>query len=484
MILGFLLSIFGLFALLGGMIGFFLLPIVPKVLGRFKGLARVYLWFMAQSLTRGAFVVSEQGDLLLKRMQPTDQGTEEMGFGDVDKQFEDPDNARHYWHGIPFALADEVHGILFDPRHAAIGTRVGEYMERDQLFYPATEGERDTFSVSGWVRGVFELPTDRHELVDLNGMRHLITGLERAEHPAAVEAFRKYAEEAYQDTTSTLKILALLAAILGPFLALFGIAKYFGAPSGTIGFAGLLFAAGVLPDWDIELWDVLAAVAVVALVLLPFGVIAWVAGLQTALVAALTVTIGWVLMGALLLGLGRVVGGIPRLFLKLGMMGYDKPVFVWTPKKYVLKEARHIDHDDGEWYGVGGAVMGVSYEPGEQSFDGATANTAELQALADSTTERHTNLPVGTVPRPDQRRAEYLAGFIPVDISAEKLYVDSDILLSAFTHAAVGLKSHRSLMQAKRKYGGDAGLQDTTFMYVLAGLASVSFLAGVGVFFL
>jgi len=39
-------------------------------------------------------------------------------------------------------------------------------------------------------------------------------------------------------------------------------------------------------------------------------------------------------------------------------------------------------------------------------------------------------------------------------------------------------------MAAKRKYGGAGAMQDTTYIYAVTGLGVVSFLAGVGVFFL
>jgi len=73
---------------------------------------------------------------------------------------------------------------------------------------------------------------------------------------------------------------------------------------------------------------------------------------------------------------------------------------------------------------------------------------------------------------------------VPSKPSDSSLYINTAHALAAFTHAAVGLKSHRFLIDAKKEHGRSGGIQDKTFVYSVAGLSILSFAAGVGVFFI
>jgi len=101
--LGFLLSIYGVFTVLLGLVGFIALPVVPRITGEFKRLANLHLWLATSMLTRIGVVVSKHGDLLLKRMRFDDRGVEKIRFDDIDKEFADPAARLHYWMGVPFS---------------------------------------------------------------------------------------------------------------------------------------------------------------------------------------------------------------------------------------------------------------------------------------------------------------------------------------------------------------------------------------------
>lgn len=487
----YLFSIFGIFTLLLGALTFILLPIIPKATGRAKFLARFYLWLMARTLKRGAFVLSEHGDLLLKRMSFDDRGVELMSLGGEDpKAFEDPDDARHAFYGIPFALADEVHGILFDPRHAAVGARKQTHERANEMLYKATESESGQYDVMAWVRGVFELPKNTHELVNLSAMRHLITGSEQADHPETVARFREYAEAPYKDGTSASRLLMLIAAIVGPFLILGILASQLGGagPSSSIGFGAALGAwastGGISKP---ALKRVAATIAVVALFGIPLGLIAVFISPLTALWVVLTYVLGFVLVAGAVLLFGQVIGGLPRLMLRMALMGYDEPVFEWTPQRYELRERRNLESvaDRPTWYGLQGQDVAFTYTPTAESFPEATIDAEDIEARQDVTasSESSTNLPAGTARYSEIKRAGYLGAFVPDKPSAKKLYINTAHVFGAFTHAAVGLKSHRFLVRAKKEHGDRSGIEEKTFVYSVAGLAALSFAAGVGVFY-
>lgn len=480
--IGYLLSIFGLLTILLGVVTFFVLPIVPKATGGAKALARFYLWLMAQVLKRGAFVVSAHGDVLLKRMRFDDRGVEIMEFDDGPKAFEDPDQARHRFYGIPFALADEVHGLLFDPRHAAAGQRKADAPEP---IY-ASESEAKAYDIQAWMPGVFEFARDTYELVDLQAVRHLVTGIERAEHPDMIETFVQNSLEPYKDGASASRLLMLVVAVVGPFVGLGLLAGQLGSgESSSVVTFGLLTLVLVPQRWAALPWKRIAggglAFVFVAAVL---GGIAILAGPATALWFVLTYVLGFVLMAGFILMLGKFVGGVPRLLLKLGFMGYDRPVFVWTPRRYELREYRELGETVGRptFYGIGGVDVGFTFKPTPDSFASAHIPNRELEAKQ-AVQNANSNLPVDAAPYPEMKRGEYLAGWVPKQLEQSKFYTHTGVLASAFTHAAVGIKSQRFLASAKEKYGGEGGISDKTFVYTVGGLSAMSFILGVVVFF-
>lgn len=486
--IGYLLSIFGLFTLLLGAVLWFVLPILPAITGKFKRVSGFYLWLMARVLKRGAFILSEHGDILLKQMVPDDRGVEIISFSTKNKAFEDPDNASHYWAGIRWALADEVHGLLFDPRHAAVGKQKHKHEQADEMVSKATASERKHYDgVKAWIRGVFAIP-ETHDVLRLGYARELVTGIERAEHPETVEEFVKLSRDPYKKGTGTMKIIVLLAAIIGPFLILGLLSGQMGKPDSTISFGvlALLLSTTGLPDADYK--GILASIAGLLLALVPLGIIAYLTSPLTALWFVLTLALGFVLMTFVI---GWVLGKamterLAGLLLKLGLLGYTQPVLEWTASKYRLREYNELDlPEDHEpaFYGIAGTQLGFTYTPKPDSFKSVHVENVDAKGEVMADGGPSTNLPVGHERYPEQRRAAY-AGFVPEDTKDGHFYINTGVALEAFTNAAVGIKSHRFLTRAKEKFGGDDGISDKTFLYGTLGAGLISFITGVFVFFL
>lgn len=484
-ILGYLTSIFGIFTILLGMVVYFILPVLAKITPNLQFISRFYLWQMAQTLGRGAFSLSAHNDILLKQMRFDDRGVEMMSFGDQDKAFEDPDDARHYWYNIPFALADEVHGLLFDPRHAAIGQRKLEHERADEMLAKATATEKKTDGVKGWVRGVFALDRDTYDVLDLSSVRQLVTGIERSEHAVRVDQFVQLSREPYKSGASPTRILIILAALIGPFAAMAGIAKYIAPPTSTVGFSGgVLYAilGGRTLDKE-RLKQALPAIVTLIAVLALVGLAAVLLGPVLLVSILLTLALGVFATMTLVLVFGKAMSEkVSRLLLKLGLLGYTKPVLTWTQSKYELREYARLENaPEPHWYGIAGSLLGFTYEPHPDTFASVHVPNEDIEDRAD-VRSASTNIPVKHVPFTEQRRADY-AGFVPEDVDDSKFYVNTGTAFEAFTHAAVGIKSHRFLTRAKEKYGGEDSIPDKVYVYAVAGTGLISLIAGVMVFF-
>jgi len=250
-LLGFLLSFVGLFTFLGGIVLFVALPVVPKLTGEFERFANLPLWLATSTLGRFAIVVTEHDDLLLKSMSFDDLGVETMSFGDETKEFEDPAGALHHWMGLPFALADEKHGVLFDPRHAALGARKQTHDDHGETTIEATQDEYDEWGVMKWKRAVYEFP-EKHELVNLSAVRELVDGGERSEYPKRVENIYELSREPFKSGTSATRFIMVLVALLAPFAMFWLFASQSDAGTGagtTIGFGSSLVVLATVVDW-------------------------------------------------------------------------------------------------------------------------------------------------------------------------------------------------------------------------------------------
>lgn len=487
----------GIFCFLLGVLMFLGMPVVPAVTNRLHALARLHLWTATRMLKRAAFVITPQGDLLCKRLSPDDAGTELIEFNDTTKEFEDPTNALHWWYGIPFALADEVHGVLFDPRHAAVAMREKMLRDRDRHECPATESEQESHNVIGWQHGVYEFARNAYELVDLGAIRYLMMGSERAEHPDRVKTFYENSRIPYESGTSTARWIMLVVAIVGPFTAIWVLASQLGTPGGpdsTVSFGSLallLSSAGMLSE---DVRDRLKTVAVGSAVVVPLvGLFA----LLFLFVSPILAVFVYLLLGAgfwfipiICLLFGRLsttfADGASGLLFRLGFVGYDEPIFEWTPQQYRVRELSRMNNADesqAAWYGFAGQLVGFTFEPGPESWPRGVVENKELENKRADPVDPATNVPSGLQIWDGQTRDRYGA-LIPKRIRDSCYYLYSGIILEQFAYAATGEKSAERLTQAKDEFGDGTGMAEGRFGTLMLVGGLVSFAAGIGVFFL
>lgn len=491
---GFLFSLPGVFTFFAGVIVFISLPFIPRLTGEFDSFRHFMVGLMASPIHRAAVVVSEHNDLLFKQMRFSDRGVEVIHIGDVDKEFEDPENRLSHFKGLPFALADEVHGVLFAPQDAACGQRKHDADAADESFVWATPEEANRHDVYGFVKGVFELPQNTYELVDLARVRHLFSGDERADDPDTVEDMYRFSRLPYLDDTPITRFFFPVLAFLMTFGGIWLVTSQGGTGGGidtTIGFGTLLLWGGRdRPDIDID-WRRVAIILAVVLPLPLLGLLLMGAfGLWTTAVISTTFCFGvafLMLVSVVTRFSARLSGRFASLFFMLGLAGFEKPVFEWTPDGYRLREYAELPQSRVvKWYGLAGSLVGFTYTPGDGTFPTAAMDHQRLEAaaepLADGGTE--SNIPPGYTRWPGIKRAVY-GGFIPERIRPDTTYVHSGIVTGWFAGAAAGEKCKRRLKYAKEKYGDNGfGVSDKAILYLTAGGGLIGVILGTLVFLL
>ena len=543
-ILGFLISPFGLMAMLIGLLGFILLPMISTV-SSWKAPANFFLSLATFPIKRAAIVVSEHNDGLFKTMRFSGLGVEMITIDGEEKAFEDPDNALHHFLGIPFALADEEHGVLFDPRHAAAGEKKKGLQKTEEDTYLATEEEWQSYDIAKWMPAVFEFDT-KHELVDLSAVQSLIQGGERSEYAQRVEELYQHSRDPFGDGTSAMKYLYPMIAFAITFggiwfmVSQFGLPTGGGGPSSVVGYGSFLFLAGMpgsdddesdeedtedafvpaeptdttqdpldidhsesetqadesddsgreLPDMpDISRSQIaIGAGILIPIALLALSVVFLGPILTVSVVLALV--IGFLTVPALtfLSQISQAIGGLfTKLYFKLGFFGYRQPILCWTPSKYVVKELDEIEHTgDIEYYSVFGHTIGVTFEPGPDSWGPDVVEHRELesrQPVTDGGNSLNSNLPNKYLPS-DLKRDNY-GKYIPKRIRDNKYYVDAAMVVERFNGSADGDKSLKKLLEAKEIHGsGSDGIDDSTVFKASMFMGVLGLILGLGIFVL
>jgi len=494
-ILGFLISPWGIMCILLGLVSFIGMPIVSTAT-QFKGPANFFLKMATFPIKRAAIVISEHNDALMKQMKFSGLGVEMITIDDEEKAFEDPDNALHHFLGIPFAFADEEHGVLFDPRHAAAGMRKRMKNKLNESSYLATEKEWEEWGVSKWMPGVFEMPK-KYELVDLSAVQELIDGGERSEFAKRVEELYKHSRDPFDDGTPAMKYLYPIIAIAVTFGGVWFMVSQFGIPSvggggadSTVGYGqNLLWLAALAPALKQVNWR--RVVPVLLGVLIPVGLVGALVVLFNVVLAVAVVVC--FLLGFLLMPLFTVIGqpskliagGLSKLYFKLGFFGFRQPVLTWTQSKYVLKEYDQLETTDNiVWYDLFGHTVGVSYEPGEASWDGEPISTDTLEGhrINEENEVTDTELPSKYDRSEDLGRDGYGA-YLPTRLQKDKYYVHSAMVLERFKNSANGEKSLKKLLEAKEMHGsGSDGIDDEVVFKTTLVSGIVGLLAGISIF--
>lgn len=487
-ILGFLISPFGLFAVLLGFLAFFTLPVLSKATSYQKP-SNLFLWLAKQPINRAAIVVDEHNGIHFKNMVFDSLGVEKITLDGETKVFEDPDSALHYWLGLPFALADEKHGVLFDPRHAVLGSRKAESDERDESNYNATTEEWENFEVSEWHKGVFEMPY-KYELANLSNVRQLVDGGERSEYAKRVEELYRHSRDPFGSGTPMTKFFYPIVGFAVTFFGIWFMSSQFGGgsmPTSSVSWAGglLYILASTAGDENGGLNVRTLAKAIIGVVgtLAPFIVLALFINPIIAIAVYLALGIGFLcvpVLSQLSRPSATLSGAFSKLFFRLGFMGFNQPVFVWTPEEYKLREFSELDDvADVTWYGLFGSKVGFTFIPNEGSWGAETMENEELksrQVVADGGEAEKTNLPSKFVKTNTMTRDGYYGAFIPKRIKDSKYYLHTGIATARFNHSAVGQKALRRLLQAKEEFGEDqGGMSDETVFKTtaVAGLFGV-----------
>jgi hypothetical protein len=293
----------------------------------------------------------------------------------------------------------------------------------------------------------------------------------------------------------------IIIAFAAPFLAMWFAASQMSGGGGgggggsTVGFGVLLLLAAPKSllqtiDWR-RVGEALAVFLPLPLVFL--GML-FVVGPLTTIFAFITLALGFGLLpflGIMSRPVDRVSGGLARLFLKLGLLGYNKPVFRWTASKYELVDASELDLDEKEnvkWYGLAGSLLGFTFAPGRESWGAEFAEKDELrskqEAVADGGQPLNSNIPAGYTRAPSIRRASSYAGFLPQRLRSDSYYIHSGIAQSRFNDSATGEKSLQRLQKAKEVHGESSGLSDNSIMKAMLFAGTVSSVLGAVVFFL
>ena len=445
--LGFLISPWGLLAILAGFLAFFLMPVISLV-SRFKQFSQLFLALATFPLKRLAVVISEHNDAYLKQMEYMGLGFEKITIDDEVKIFEDPDNALHHWRGLSFALADEEHGVLFDPRHAAAGARKEELDKRGEGEFLATEAEWEDYGVAKWKPAFFEMPSV-HEILDLSKVQNLIDGGERSEFAKRIEELYKNSRDPFDDSSSVSKYLFPVVGFLMTFCGIWFMVSQFGIPftgggggaaaSETVSYGNnsappatpinsttptptngtnataamlmlLLAGIGINPreipgkivGWFKRRdWRLFGAVCL--LVGTPLAVVAGLVLVFGPLLAGFAVfnaIVGFLIMPILTILTSPstiISGAFSKLYFRLGFMGYRQPVFNWTRQKYEIVERDSLNHT-GEitWYSVFGTdTVGFTFPPEQESWGPEYRTSKEVESYQpagiDTETKRRTD---------------------------------------------------------------------------------------------
>ena len=534
-----LFGVWGAVFLLLGLLVPLLLPLVPATTGRAHALSQLHLWLAMKLHGRMAWVVDSKDRLIPRRLhREPETGNEYVKLDGERLTFEDPDLSISKWKNVDMTLADGKYGVLFDPRHAAVGGRILDLRERDEAVIPASSPQAtQQAGIGQWVRGVLSFPDGKYELPRLAWVRALFGGRERASDPAVLQEFYRKSREPYQDDGSEwARLLVVIGAMILPALSMWLVGDYIGSGGAAGGGGGggggngtdtelgvvalaSLGSLAALREYPWRAWarralailvPVLAWTLTIGSILGMHYVTASAYGVGTMLAVDVAFVAGLLLFGLLLLvsaAVGIIGGGVGSVLMKLGLLAYRKPVWVWTREGYELHdwarvaEDKRAGHADPVWYRAYGADVGFSFaaspdswgehielaelgamtgpEPAEIEVENPSAATADGGAFGDIADD---NLPAGWAGVPELRRGGGYGGYIPREPDHDQYYIHSGVALNRLWDASTGRKSQAALLAAKNEYGGDDSLGEGAWLMVTAALALVSFAGGAWLF--
>lgn len=482
--------LFAGFAWSVGFLAFHGAPVLESLRKRSRTFSNLHLWLATWCVNRAVLVLRADGELDWKKLRYDDVGAEKVRFGSVLKYFADPDDSLSAWLGRPFAIADEIHGVLFTPAHAAIGEVKGAHDDRDELFARATDAEAKAFGIVGWIRSVFEVPgTPR--LVDLSAVRELATGSERAEHPDQAEQFYIYSRSPDGSQMSLVRLLLPFLWFVGLLVLFWQIGSRTGGGGGggdgsTISYTAIALAS-VAPAEVLR--RRIGSIVVLAAAVLAVGAVAAFVGPLLAIVGVVCFALGFTFVPFLGLALGflRIGGHLSRLFVRLGLLGYREPVFYYDADGYRLLEFEELPAGAsvGAWHVLANTRVGFGFDPAVLEDGPDHVPVGSLQQWAserqnprvksDGSTLREvvgwsSAVPEGSYRAPfaTSGTADY-AGFLPAEPDGESVYVQSNIAGQRLDWGFEGDVTDDKHQAAKEEYG-DGNLNSIGDRMVIASM--------------
>jgi len=468
-----------------------------------------------QSIWRPSLTFNAGNELTLKRRSYDEEHDEQkITFGGltggVERFLDDPQNRLHEFFGTPFGFVDEWFGIVFDPRDATVGREhthandVGDYENRKV----SSKGD-----LHESVLGVFEIGGDRVG-VNLPDVWALVGGSFDAQ---GVRQIREYYKKSQAPKAQTSALRQLLVPV-GTFIAivLLGI---FAAGQGASGGGAAASAAastandttvGVNPedlsvlllsilglgDWErrnivVAGAGVLGALGIAAMLLFAFPMWVPILGISLPLgvwallalgggMAVLPITAAW--FGRSLGGVGMVLG---KLFLTIGLLGYDRPIITLTrDDRYELRE--YGDRDDWavkpRFYRFALTRLGVGLENrdkvwGEDVVE-SPARVDEMTRPLDQSpvTDGGADLAPSGYATTEQISQAGTVAHVPKTVDEDATYVRTDLTTGWFFDAGQnGKLMTAALERAKEEFGG--GQKPVSDKYIL-GASLVAMVLG------
>lgn len=437
-----------------------------------------------KSVYRPAITFNTADELLLKRRSYDEKHNSEYVsfggfFGGVKRYLHDPQDRIHPFYGVPFGFVDELFGLVIDPRDAALGREMHREQSNNQYEHRVEDGQELVESV----KAVFELPRGGVG-VRLPDVWGLVGGSFDSQVIDYIRDLYEKSQSPKTQTTALRQLLVPIGAFIGVVLLGAFVAGQAGAgagggggspapPSGNsstinVG-ASLLFLILSQTPWRSRLRNLL------------FGGIFLAVGLIIAIGLYLAFPVAYPLLGiplplgiwaVIFLGVGlltppfvafwfgRSLGplgvGLGKLYIIIGMLGFDRPVITLDDEEYSVTE-----YDAGvwavepKWYRFAFSRVGVGFRNAPENWpDGTTVRAAGVIAMADG--GEPDRAPTGHVAT-DEIALEDIHGFVPDsdDVSRAAVHVRTD-RTTGWMHEAGQARRLMiaALKTAKQDFGG------------------------------
>lgn len=456
---------------LGALVGCSSLVVLP-LLKPHRSIGRKYLWLAMLCVKRGTLMLQEDGELNFKKIKYDPIGAEKVSIGGDTVTVTDSARALSTFAGKPFALSDEVHGVLFRVTDVIVGKRERILESQGSIIAEATRQERQEHGVAAWLRKWIRVPTNKP--VDLRDVRQLATGKERGTDPSLMKEWYKFSRIRDGTGMAFIKHLIPIAAFIVTLIAIWQISIRTGGSAETAApvnetarnttLSVLALAIPFRNSWrKVLAFTIGAGISVVL-----YSIFGWIY-LTFMIVFIVGIAIGAIGTFALValfgvLGIGAWLSGF---LLDMALQCYENPTFVETESDYVLREGS----GEGPSHKLGKHRVYFEATPGAVRARDDYAGTAERVAR----------------PQPDRTTKGSVANcgyYLPaIEAKEGDLYVWSVGALGALASGFIGNASDKRVQEAKREYGGgNLGASDTMLLYATLGALALAAIVGVFVF--